>query len=199
MTCTATFGPLPGDDVAAAVAEVRSRIHAVCRRYDAKSLARLCGVSVKTAESWREGRATPQPDGMARLAAALGRQVLDVIYGPVIGEQTLDQGLAGLGICLDVYRQGLKEKGLSDVVLGYGAPADFCPGAGAEEGGMASEAGGASRRARRVVASAVLMLAVSLGAALLPLLSLGADDDPLLRARNPRPTSVVVRVVAREC
>lgn len=185
--------PVFADDAEAALAAVRARIRAVCRRYDAKTLARMGGVSVKTAESWREGRATPQPDGMARLAAALGREVLDVIYGPVIGEPDLDRRLGAVALQIETLREDVREAGYDTVVLGAARP-DARTGAPA--GVAPSAARGTPCRVRGVVAPTLLMLAVAMGAALLPLA--GADGDPLVRARNPRPVRVA-RVVGREC
>gem|GEM_PF-5048327 len=192
MTCAT----IPWEDNAeAAVAAVRDRIRLVCRRYDAKTLARLGGCSVKTAESWREGRATPQPDGMARLAAALGREVLDLIYGPVIGEPGLDRRLGALTMQIETLRQDVRKAGYDSLVLDAGGPdPGGCPMAGIPS----PAAGRTSRCPGAMVAPVLLMLAVAVGAALMPLLSLGADGDPLVRARNPRPARVV-RVVSREC
>jgi len=195
MTCTASLAPQFGDDAEAAVAAVRERIQGVCRLYDAKTLARMCGVAPKTAESWREGRATPQPDGMARLAGALGREVLDVIYGPVIGEPNFDQRLGALALQIETLREDVREAGYDSLVLGPTGPdASTGPAAGVS----APTTGRASRRSRGLVAPALLMLAVSAGAALLPLLTHGEDGDPLLRARNGR-TVRVVRTQTREC
>jgi len=49
-----------------------------------------------------------------------------------------------------------------------------------------------------MVAPTLLMLALSAGAALLPVITNGADADPLLRARNGQ-TVRVIRTRTREC
>lgn len=55
------------------------------RRYQAKSLARMTGAAVATAEGWQEGK-WPQSRHMVRLAAELGQAFLDAAYGPVLAD-----------------------------------------------------------------------------------------------------------------
>lgn len=183
------------DEGAPDISDVRERFARLIQRVPAKTLARWAGVSPRTAETWREGGALPQPDPMARLARKLGITFLDLVYG---APETTDveSQLQVIEMLAASVRQQIQEAEHARIsgAVDRGAVARPGPAHRAVGGAVARADRGASRPVGRLVAGSMLIgLVVGMGAMQVA----GDADDAFVRAATgqARGQAKVVRTV----